>query len=82
LAKKVKSVSFNDEVAEEKEILKFVSRRNFSKYVKHLIKQDMVAKLAEKSSKKLQLEQETYQEPSSDFKTPTSPKKNLYEHYR
>ncbi|MCM3569844.1 hypothetical protein [Neobacillus mesonae] len=72
MAKKVKSVAFNDEVAEEKEILKHVSRRNFSKYVKQLIKQDMAAK----SSEKIQIEQET------SPKTLTSSKKNRYKNYR
>jgi hypothetical protein len=76
MAKKVKSISFNDTLPEEKEMLKFVSRRNFSRYVKKLIKQDMGDRMSLKSSKKLQQEQE----PSSE--TPTSPKKNLYQHYR
>jgi hypothetical protein len=71
LAKKVKSISFNDEVQEEKEILKFVSRRNFSRYVKTLIKQDMAAKMAAKSSEKL-----------ISSETPTPVKKNRYENYR
>lgn len=73
MAKKVKSISFNDDLTEEKEMLKFVSRRNFSKYVKKLIKQDMSAKMSAKSSEKLQ------QESSSE--TPTVPKKNPYQHY-
>jgi hypothetical protein len=76
MTKKVKSISFNDTLPEEKEMLKFVSRRNFSRYVKKLIKQDMADRMSQKSSKKIQQEQE----PS--FETPTSPKKNLYQHYR
>jgi hypothetical protein len=76
MAKKVKSISFNDDNTEEKEMLKFVSRRNFSKYVKKLIKQDMADRISQKSSNNLQQEQE----PSSE--TLTSVKKNLYQHYR
>lgn len=74
MAKKVKSISFNDEVAEEKEILKFVARRNFSKYIKKLIKQDMAEKMAAKSSK--EIEQDT----SSVNSDPV--KKNPYQNYR
>jgi hypothetical protein len=71
LAKKVKSISFNDAVPEEKEILKFVSRRNFSRYVKKLIKQDMAVKMAAKSSEKI-----------ISSETPAAVKKNRYENYR
>lgn len=45
--KKVKSISFNDEIAEEKEMLKHFRRRNFSKYVKKLIREDIARKKAE-----------------------------------
>ena len=76
MVKKVKSISFNDTLPEEKEMLKFVSRRNFSRYMKKLIKQDMADRMSQKSSEILQQEQE----PSS--KNPTSMKKNLYQHYR
>ena len=79
MAKKVKSIHFNDELPEEKEMLKFVSRRNFSRYMKKLIKQDMAERLAAKSAKSLEkLQQEN--EPSSD--TPAPVKKNRYENYR
>lgn len=40
MAKKVKSVSFNDNNNEEKEMLKYIGRRNFSKYIKGLIRND------------------------------------------
>lgn len=42
MAKKVKSISFNDSNKEECEMLKFIGRRNFSKYVKDLIRNDML----------------------------------------
>lgn len=71
MAKKVKSISFNDAVPGEKEILKFVSRRNFSRYVKKLIKQDMAVKMAAKSSEKI-----------TSSETPAAVKKNRYENYR
>lgn len=50
--KRVKSISFNDNNAEEKEMLKFVRRRNFSKYVKTLIRADMQRKQQEKTEVK------------------------------
>ena len=40
MAKKVKSVSFNDNNKEEKEMLKYIGRRNFSKYIKGLLRND------------------------------------------
>lgn len=39
--KKVKSISFNDSNPIENEMLKFIGRRNFSSYVKKMIKEDM-----------------------------------------
>ena len=76
MAKKVKSISFNDDLPEENDILKFVARRNFSKYVKKLIMQDMTTKMAAKSSQKIEQES-PLEAPVSD-----SVKKNRYENYR
>jgi hypothetical protein len=48
VTKKVKSISLNDKNAEEKEMIKHLGRKNFSKYVKGLIREDMKKKAAEK----------------------------------
>jgi hypothetical protein len=48
VTKKVKSISLNDKNAEEKEIIKHLGKRNFSKYVKGLIREDMKRRAAEK----------------------------------
>jgi hypothetical protein len=42
MTKKVKSISFNDNNQEEKEMLQHIGKRNFSKYVKDLIHNDMI----------------------------------------
>jgi hypothetical protein len=49
VAKKVKSISLNDKNVEEKEMIKHLGRKNFSKYVKRLIREDMKKKAAEKN---------------------------------
>lgn len=46
--KHVKSVSFNLKDEVEQQIWKYVSKRNFSGYVKKLIIEDMKRKMAEK----------------------------------
>jgi hypothetical protein len=48
VAKKVKSISLNDKNAEEKEMIKHLGRKNFSKYVKGLIREDMKRRATEK----------------------------------
>lgn len=49
--KHVKSVSFNLNNKEEQLAWKYVSKKNFSGYVKKLIIEDMKRKVAEKQSK-------------------------------
>jgi hypothetical protein len=48
VTKKVKSISLNDKNAEEKEMIKHLGKRNFSRYVKGLIREDMKRRAAEK----------------------------------
>jgi hypothetical protein len=48
VAKKVKSISLNDKNLEEREMIKHLGRKNFSKYVKGLIREDMKRRAAEK----------------------------------
>jgi hypothetical protein len=50
VTKKVKSISLNDKNAEEKEMIKHLGRKNFSKYVKGLIRDDMKRKASEKGN--------------------------------
>ena len=54
--KKIKSISFNENNPEEKAMLRYFSRRNFSKYVKELIREDLKKKAAEKKSQQQQQE--------------------------
>jgi hypothetical protein len=49
VSKKVKSISLNDKNAEEKEMIKHLGKKNFSKYVKRLIREDMKKKAAERN---------------------------------
>jgi hypothetical protein len=49
VTKKVKSISLNDKNAEEKEMIKHLGRKNFSKYIKGLIREDMKKRAADKS---------------------------------
>jgi hypothetical protein len=55
--KTAKSVSFNLDKKEEQMMWKYVSRRNFSRYVKKLILEDMNRKQAEKTVEKAKKEQ-------------------------
>ena len=48
MTKKVKSVSFNDKNLKEKEMIKHIGRKNFSKYIKGLISDDMLLKQSKK----------------------------------
>jgi hypothetical protein len=48
VTKKVKSISLNDKNVDEKEMIKHLGKRNFSKYVKGLIREDMRRRAAEK----------------------------------
>jgi hypothetical protein len=50
VTKKVKSISLNDKNAEEKEMIKHLGRKNFSKYVKGLIRDDMKRRASEKGN--------------------------------
>lgn len=54
--KVVKSVAFNKSNPEEKQLLDFVKRRNFSKYVKKLMLQDYVVAMNEKMEKMQNIE--------------------------
>lgn len=49
--KVIKSVSFNKQNEDDKKMLKYFGRRNFSGYVKKLIMEDMKRKEAEKKTK-------------------------------
>jgi hypothetical protein len=64
--KKVKSVCFNTQKENEKVMLKFVSRKNFSKYVKKLIQQDMLHKQSLKSQENTPPEPEPPTEKNPD----------------
>ncbi|WP_227940415.1 hypothetical protein [Alkalihalobacillus deserti] len=48
MTKKVKSISFNDKNTDEKEMIKHIGRKNFSKYIKGLIRDDMMLKQTKK----------------------------------
>jgi hypothetical protein len=48
--KRVKSVAFNLDLEDEKRLFKFISRRNFSGYVKQLITKDLEKRIKQKRS--------------------------------
>ncbi len=50
--KRVKSVAFNVDLEDEKRLYKFISRRNFSGYVKQLIARDLERYLKKKAQEK------------------------------
>lgn len=55
--KVVKSVAFNKKNPEEKQLLDFVKRRNFSKYIKRLMLDDYIQTINDKMEKTIQQQQ-------------------------
>ena len=70
MTKTVKSVSFNDKNEKDKQMLKHISRRNFSGYVKKLIEQDIKTREDKKTHTEQSGQNEGVIKP---------PKKNIYE---